>query len=609
MSFYFDRFEGRRPPEPLPHAPAVELMFQFLAVVTVVLGAWYIAYRWTATLNHDALLFSLALVVAETMGYLSLLLYIVNLWQTRDTPRRTPPASIWDCVAEPGDMPDRPVVVDVFFATYNEDPELVRLGIRDAKAIRYPHALDLRIHVLDDGRREAMRHIAEAEGVLYLSRPSNIGYKAGNLRNAMEQTSGDFILICDADTRPFPQILEETLGYFRDPDVAWVQTPQWFFDIPLGRRLPESWERRFGRAGRGAGRLVERALGPVTVGDDPFCNDPRMFYDIIQRRRNWANAAFCCGAASIHRREAVMQAAIRVYAEAVEQAAARRRSALRREGERQLDPGMEALLRRQAALEQELTPYVFHVSEDIYTSLVMHSDPDRRWKSVYHPRVLSKMLSPQDLLAWTIQRFKWTGGSLDILVHDRRLFRRGLSWPQRLMYANSLTAGLSALWNLVFLLTPPIYLLSGVAPVSAYSLTFFQHLLPFMVVNNLMLMVATWGMPTFRGTAMAVAIFPVGLRALWTVLRRRKISFPVTPKTRQEGPFPNLVWPQIAILALTLGAFLVAALRLALGDPGFTLAGLIANGFWGLYHVALLTGVIRAAYWKPDPEPGAGAPA
>ncbi|MBM0271847.1 hypothetical protein JNS94_29555, partial [Klebsiella pneumoniae] len=37
----------------------------------------------------------------------------------------------------------------------------------------------------------------------------------------------------------------------------------------------------------------------------------RLFYDVILRRRNWANAAFCCCAASVHRREAVMQAALR----------------------------------------------------------------------------------------------------------------------------------------------------------------------------------------------------------------------------------------------------------------------------------------------------------
>ncbi|MBD4382392.1 glycosyltransferase, partial [Xanthomonas citri pv. citri] len=77
----------------------------------------------------------------------------------------------------------------------------------------------------------------------YITRQSNIGYKAGNLRNGLEHTDGDFLIICDADTRVFPTLLSHTLGYFRDPDVAWVQTPQWFFDLPEGEDLA-CWLRR-----------------------------------------------------------------------------------------------------------------------------------------------------------------------------------------------------------------------------------------------------------------------------------------------------------------------------------------------------------------------------
>ena len=82
-----------------------------------------------------------------------------------------------------------------------------------------------------------MEALAAELGVNYISRNNNIGFKAGNMRNAMEKTSGDFIVICDADTRIFPTFLVNNLGYFRDPKVAWVQTPQWFFDLPEGKNL------------------------------------------------------------------------------------------------------------------------------------------------------------------------------------------------------------------------------------------------------------------------------------------------------------------------------------------------------------------------------------
>jgi cellulose synthase (UDP-forming) len=599
--FYFTRFEERRPPEPLPRNPSIEHLWQVLAVLNLLLGGWYIAWRWTSSLNWDALWFALPLVIAETCAWLGLVLFTLNLWKTRDYPLRDPPTRISECVADPPTL-DRPVVVDVFIATYNEEEELVRLSIRDARAMRYPHPIDIRVHVLDDGRRETMRAVAQEEGVNYITRDNNQGFKAGNLRNAMEQTGGDFILICDADTRPFPTLLERTLGYFRDPDVAFVQTPQWFYDLPEGETLTEWLGRKAGRPAAAVGRGIEAVFGEIRIGEDPFVNDPAMFYDVIQRRRNPWNAAFCCGAASLHRREAVMFVALRAWSDAIAHASGEKQTRLQRLLRRKTDPQALALARWQAAQDEELTPYKFHVSEDIYTSIVLHQDRERRWKSVLHPWVESKMLSPQDLLTWTIQRFKYAGGSLDIFFHDNPVTALGLSLGQRLMYLTTFWSYLGAVWNLMFLIAPIIYMASGIPPVSAYTGDFFAHALPFLVINELAFMFGTWGLSGYKGKVSYLASFPLSLRALWAVIRKKKISFPVTPKERQGGNFIRLVWPQLAIMAATVAAFAWAAAALALGIGHYTPGGLIANGLWGLNNILAMSIMVRAAFWKPEDE-------
>lgn len=592
--FYFSAFESRTPPAPVPHSALRESAWQVLAVANLGLGAWYIAWRWTASLNYDALWFALPLVTAETFAFLGLILFTINLWQTRDRPVTPPPCFISECVGDP-DAPARPVNVDAFFTTYDEDPELVRLSLRDAKRITYPHPIDLRIHVLDDGRRPAMKRVADEEGVHYITRSSNVGFKAGNLRNAMDQTSGDFILICDADTRPFPLILARTLGYFRDPDLAWVQTPQWFFDLPEGRPLPAALARRLGRAGRGLGRLVERVIGPVRLGADPFCSDPQMFYDVIQRRRNWANAAFCCGAGSIHRREAVLQVALKAWAETVDHSVGE----ITRGATDALSGELAGFMRKEVAIDTEVIPFRFHVSEDIYTSITLHEDRTRRWRSVLHPWIESKMLSPQDLRSWSMQRFKYAGGTLDIALHDNPLFRRGLSLPQRLMYAMSFWSYFGCLWNVVFVTAPIVYLFTGIPPVSAYSTEFCKHILPFLFVNELAFMVGTWGVATWSAKAFYISFFPLNLRALWVVLKGERIKFPTTSKARQEGTFLHLVIPQIAVIALTVAGFLFVGVKALLGgsvDP----RGLLANAFWAGTNVLAMTKMVRAAVWKPE---------
>ncbi|SFR38731.1 cellulose synthase (UDP-forming) [Yoonia tamlensis] len=600
MDDYFLKYENRTPEPPLAYSAPRELLWQFLATIALVVGAWYIWWRWTASLNTDAMWFAVPLVVAETCAFIGMVLFVFNLWKDNPIEIIAPPATLNDIV--PG-HPDgaRPLIIDVMFATYNEDPELVRLGIINAKAITYPHPIDIRIHILDDGRREEMRTVTEAEGANYIARTTNEGFKAGNLRHAMEQTSGDLIIICDADTRPFKTILENTLGYFKDPKMAWVQTPQWFYDLPDGVALPDLLERRFGTNGAKLGRAVETVVGPVQIGTDPFVSDPKMFYDIIQRRRNWANASFCCGAGSIHRREAVMEAALRSFGAKVEiRTYATEEVITVTSKERDIAPDLMDAIRTEAAATEILTPYRFHVSEDIYTSIVLHSDRERGWKSKMHPIVESKMLSPQDLLTWTVQRYKYAGGSLDILMNDNPLFRRGLTFSQRMMYAATFYSYLAPIWNIIFLLAPIIYLFTGISPVSAYSADFFWHLIPFLVTLELAMMVGAWGVSGYAAKSSYLSFFPLGMRAIWSVLRGEQISFKVTPKVRQSGNFLGLVKPQIGVVILTGVATVWAVGALTLGTTNHSATGVVSNVLWGFNNCLAMAGIIAAALWVPE---------
>ncbi len=596
------RFERQVPWRISQHTRLHLHVWQFLATSSLVFGAWYLWWRWTASLNTDALWFSLPLVIAETGAFVGLVLFTINIWTDRSPVRGELPRTLRDVTDDP-DAPDRPIAVDVFFTTYNEDPEIVRKGLRDAREMTYPYPLDLRVHVLDDGRRAAMQEVAEAEGANYITRGDNIGYKAGNLRNAMAQTSGDFVVICDADTRPFPNLVTETLGYFRDPRMAWVQTPQWFWDIPPGVPLPAALARRFGRLGAAIGNRVEALIGPVRFGEDPFGNDPQLFYDFILRRRNWANAAFCCGAGSVHRREAVMEVAIRDWARDVDKAVIYQGRKVRRlTKEAELSAELDNANRMATAQATDFTPFKLHVSEDIYTSIRLHEDRERGWKSVQHPVVVTRMMSPSDLLSWTIQRFKYAGGTLDILRTDNPLLRSGLTLPQKMMYGMTFYSYLSPLWNIVFIVWPIIFLFTGLVPVNTYTTVFFLHIVPFLLLNELAQLTGLWGAQTMAGRRWYMAMFPLNLQALWAVARGRKISFPVTPKDRSEGRFLHLVKWQILLVVLTL-AGLVWAWGIHLSGGGnYSVGGLIANTVWGANNVLSLMPIIRAAVWQPDPE-------
>lgn len=592
--WYFSDFEERRPRPAMPASAAREWVLQAVAVCAVTLGLWYLSWRWLNAVSWEAWYLGVPLALAETLAFFGTILFFATTCRTDDTPMQPPPSHLADIQAEA--ETGRPLAVDIYFPTYDEDPELVRLSLRDAKRLTYPHALELNIYVLDDGKRAAMRQVAEEEGVSYLTRPSNLGYKAGNLRNALEHTRGELLVICDADTRLFPPFLERTLGYFRDPKVAWVQTPQWFYDLDEGTALPDALGRRLGRLGRALGRGLEKVVGPVQLGRDPLGNDPEMFYDVILRRRNWANAAFCCGAGSVHRREAVMEAALKAYAEQVSRDVS---TAIRDVEDAALREDLANMVSIESARGTELTPYKFHVSEDIYTSIILHSDRERGWRSVFHPEPLCKMLSPQDLLSWTIQRFKYAGGTLDIAKNDSPL-RRPLSRWQKLMYGTTIYSYLAPLWTMVLLVMPATYFFTGVSAVSAYDAPFYAHIVPFLVVNRIAFMLATWGVESWRGEQYYLAFFWTNLKAILHVARGLPVKFHVTPKVKHAGNFASLVWPQLTIVGLTLLGMALRGLLVAFDDA--PLGPFVVNVFWGLWNVSCLMAMIGAAFQRNDKE-------
>jgi cellulose synthase (UDP-forming) len=598
--FYFSEFEDRKPPPPLAHSLTIEFLWQLTATCAAVLGLWYLSWRWTSSLNYDALWFSIPVVMAETLSFIGMLLYFHNLWSVNDAPQQAPPSLRSQVVS---DGSDRLLSVDVFLPTYTEDPEMTRYSIRDAMALRYPFPIDINVHVLDDGNRPEMRTVALEEGANYLTRSSNIGYKAGNLRNGMEQTDGDFLVILDSDTRVFPTLLESTLGYFRDLDLAWVQTPQWFYDVPEGSTLPEIGNRFFGGLGRGIGGAIQSVFGEFRFNQDPFVSDAQLFYDVILRRRNGANASFCCGAGSVHRREAVMEAALRAYSGQVDHAVT---DMTRFEKCDVRKSKMQSALAREFAITTELTPYKFHVSEDIYTSIILQSDTERNWKSILHPGVETKMLSPLDMQSWAMQRFKYAGGTLDIMMNDNPLLSRGMTFRQKLMYAMTFWSYLAPLWVVIFISAPIIALLTGIAPVSAYSWEFFGHLLPFLLVHEIASILGTWGLNNKKGKMLNLAFFSFNLQAIWAILRGREIKFKVTPKTRATGSFVHLVIPQIVVFVLSAFAIIFAITGHIMAPDPQKLTALIVNGFWAGLNGYAMTVLIWAALWKPatkNPKP------
>lgn len=596
--FYFNKFEHRKPYHAIPDNKFRTLLFQFAGILTILLGFAYLNWRWRFSLNPEALWFAIPLVMAETLCFLGTIMLVINFWSYKDAEKSAPVRYLSEIEDLEG-RPDRPLKIDLFIATYNEDVELVRYSIADAKKLRYPFKeVEIKIFVLDDGRRDGrnpdkqnMKAVAAEEGVGYLIREHNAGYKAGNLKNALEQTDGDLFAILDADTRPFPGFLVNTTGYFRKRKVAWVQTPQWFYDTTEAEKLSSVIIEKLRFSGKTLKGLTDFLFGKIKVNEDVFGNDPRLFFDVILRRRNLYNAAFCCGAGSVHRREAIMSLAVKDFAYGIKKL--EDDLAHQHRNPKEINEKTKALL-----LRQEIIPFKFHASEDIYTSIMLHADKENRWESVHHPDIECKMLSTQDLDSWIKQHQRYAEGTLDIAFKDNPLFIKGLSPGQRICYFNTVWSYFAPLWILIFLLSPVIFFFTLALPVKAYSFEFFKYFLPFQIMNTVAITLGCWGISTRRGDQYYISGFWYMLLSLVSVIRGKKVKFNVTPKDKSFAESANHILPHIAIIALTLTGIGYNAFLLALGHHP-TPSGFVSNCLWSIFNLSALSIMIRAAYWKP----------
>jgi cellulose synthase (UDP-forming) len=164
----------------------------------------------------------------------------------------------------------RRIGVDVFVTVYGEDPAKVRATVAAAVAMRGEH----RTWVLDDGRSDEIRALAAEIGARYVRRLSSNGAKAGNVNHALSIAKGDFFAIFDADFVPDPDFLYETLPFFVNEKVAFVQTPQTYGNL-----------------------TTTIAIGAAYMQS--------VFYRFVQPGRNRFNAAFCVGTNVIFRRSAI----------------------------------------------------------------------------------------------------------------------------------------------------------------------------------------------------------------------------------------------------------------------------------------------------------------
>lgn len=192
---------------------------KLLIIVDIIISTIYILWRGTViptNLGIVSFILGLILFVCEFIGFMNFQFIFFGKYKIirKDL-------SVYNL--------DEAPLVDVLICTYNESLQLLEKTIIASTQMAYPKN-KFKVYVCDDGRRDELKALCKKYGVNYITREDNQGAKAGNINNALKYIKGDLFLVLDADMIPKKEFLQKTIGYFEDENLAFVQTPQCYYN-------------------------------------------------------------------------------------------------------------------------------------------------------------------------------------------------------------------------------------------------------------------------------------------------------------------------------------------------------------------------------------------
>jgi cellulose synthase/poly-beta-1,6-N-acetylglucosamine synthase-like glycosyltransferase/transposase-like protein len=236
------------------------------------------------------------------------------------------------------------------------------------------------------------------------------------------------------------------------------------------------------------------------------------------------------------------------------------------------------------------------VTEDFAASIELH----RRWRSVFLTDILAWGLGPMDLPGYMRQQRRWAIGTIGVLrTHWRDIAlprRGGLSLQQRAQYALACTHYLSGIRDLIYVLAPVAFLLTGIPAVHRATLgVFLWHFLPYWVLSQAAFWWAGRGVTGLRGIIIGFGSFPALVQAAATVALGRRSGFMVTSKQRRTGRSMRHLYVYMGAIALCAFALVVAV-----ANPNLRPESAAVSMIWVIYDIVMLGGVLALGFADLD---------
>lgn len=511
-----------------------KLFFLINTFCSVVYLMWRIFFTIPFGYGVVSVASGVILLVLEGLGMVEAFVHFMNMRTAREY--KVPQVPL-----------DRFPDVDVFIATYSEEPELLYKTINGCRNMDYPDKSKVHIYLCDDNRRPQMEELAKKMGVNYLKRPDNKGAKAGNLNNAMAHSTSPYILTLDADMIPQKRFLMNIIPYFVDVEMknegkeesekiklGFVQSPQNFYN-------PDLFQFNLFSEGR-------------------IPNEQDYFYKDIQVARTKTNSVIYGGSNTVISREALNKVG-GFYTEAI--------------------------------------------TEDFATGILIQkagfvtlgtSDP------------LASGLSPTDLPNLIQQRIRWGRGVISTGRNMHLYTSKDLSFGQKLNYWASVYYWYAPFKRLVYIMSPIMYATFGFTVFKCTLPEVLAFWLPMFITSNMSLKMLSGNIRSTKWTGIYETIMfpymllPIILETFGITLKK----FKVTQKSSSGGKQHYELYMIPFLILITLSVIGIVRCIVVIFDssnlsPIVVLFWMVLNLYYMVMAVMFIDG--RVAYRKYERVP------
>ncbi len=280
-------------------------------------------------------------------------------------------------------------------------------------------------------------------------------------------------------------------------------------------------------------------------------NEGELFYGLVQNGNDMWNASFFCGSCAVLRRTAVES----IGGFAVET-----------------------------------------VTEDAHTALRLHR---AGWNSAYLPTPQAAGLATESLSAHIGQRIRWARGMAQIFRTDNPLLGRGLSFFQRICYANAMLHFLAGLPRLIYLTAPLAFLLLHAYIIYAPALMIVLYVLPHMIHASLTnaRMQGEYRHSFWGEVYETVLAWYIARPTTVALLNPGKGKFNVTAKggLMDHDQFDwRIARPYLVLAVLNIAGLGFAGWRLFNG-PAAEIGTVLVSSAWVIYNLLIIGAAVAVA--------------